>query len=111
MEVKVKTEEIRALMADSLNLRGITGEDAAFIIDDYVEAEQEGHKTHGLSKFLMVDAGLSRKKGNVEVVKKSGCFARIEGNGSWAILRPGGRRTWQLTWPGNTGLELRHLTM
>lgn len=81
MEVKVKTEEIRALMADALNLRGITGEDAAFIIDDYVEAEQEGHKTHGLSKFLMVDAGLSRKKGNVEVVKKSVCFARIEGNG------------------------------
>lgn len=81
MEVKVKTKEIRGLMADALRLRGITGEDAAFIIDDYVEAEQEGHKTHGLSKFLMIDAGLSRKSGSIQVVKKSGCFARIEGNG------------------------------
>lgn len=81
MEVKVRTEEIRGLMADALSLRGIRGEDAAFIIDDYVEAEQEGHKTHGLSKFLMIDAGLSQKKGTIEVVKKNGCFARIEGNG------------------------------
>lgn len=80
MKVKVKTEEIRGLMTDALALRGITGEEAAFIIADYMEAEKEGLRTHGLSKFLMVDIGIAERNDGIKIVKKEGCFAKIDGN-------------------------------
>lgn len=80
MGVKVKVEEIRGLMTDALALRGITGEEAAFIIDDYMESELEGHKTHGLSKFLMIDIGIDERNGDIKIVKKENCYAKIDGN-------------------------------
>ena len=53
MGVTVKIEEIKELMRKALALRGITGEYAEFMISDYLESELEGHRTHGLSKFLL----------------------------------------------------------
>lgn len=81
MGVVVKVEEIRKLMKDALKLRGIEDEYADFMIDDYLESELEGHRTHGISKFLTIDAGLSKRKGDMKVVKQSGCYAQIDGNG------------------------------
>lgn len=80
MSVTVNVTEIKDLMYKALALRGITGGDAAFIIADYVESELEGHPTHGLSKFLMIDAGLSLREGVPELVKDAACFAQINGH-------------------------------
>lgn len=80
MGVKVSIEEIRNLMAQALELRGITGREASFIIDDYVESEMEGHKTHGLSKFLMIDIGVAQRSEPIQVVKQGDCYAKINGN-------------------------------
>lgn len=81
MSVVVKTEEIRELMKSALELRKITGEYADFMISDYMESEVEGHKTHGLSKFLTVDAGLSRRSRDMKLLKQKGCYAQVDGNG------------------------------
>ena len=80
MNIKVQVEEIRNLMTEALKLRGITGEAAAFIIEDYIEAEIEGHSTHGLSKFLVIDIGIAQRKGHIQVTEQEGCYARIDGN-------------------------------
>lgn len=76
----VKVNEIKALMRSALELRSITGEDAQFIIDDYMESELEGHPTHGISKFLMIDAGLSERETSAEVVRQTESYARINGH-------------------------------
>ena len=55
MKKEIRIDELRALMLDALTLRGIGSEDAAFIVDDFLDAELEGHKTHGVSKFLTID--------------------------------------------------------
>lgn len=81
MTVTVKIEEVKELMTKSLELRGIRGKDADFMISDYLESELEGHKTHGISKFLTIDAGLSRRSGDMKLLKRSGCYAQIDGNG------------------------------
>lgn len=78
--ITAKVKEIKQLMKDALALRGITGEDAQFIIDDYMESELEGHQTHGLSKFLMIDAGLAEREGAPEVISESASFAKIDGH-------------------------------
>src|SRR5699024_11427135 len=50
MTVTVEIEEIKELMTKSLEIRGICGEYADFMVSDYLESELEGHKTHGISK-------------------------------------------------------------
>lgn len=78
--VTVQTSEVKKLMKQALELRGISYDNAEFIIDDYMESELEGHPTHGLSKFLMIDAGLSEREGETEVIKKTTCFAKLNGH-------------------------------
>lgn len=80
MGVIVTTKEVKSLMRDALRLRQITGEIAEFIIEDYLEAELEGHKTHGISKFLLIDVGIVQRCGEAKIVKQEGCFAKIDGN-------------------------------
>lgn len=80
MSIKVEVEELRELMEKALALREITGEYADFIISDFLESEMEGHKTHGLSKFLMIDIGIQERKGEVELITKTGCYAKVDGN-------------------------------
>lgn len=80
MSVKVKTEEIRELMRETLAFRGIKGEDAEFMIDDYMESELEGHRTHGISKFLTIDAGIRKKESEDEVIRHEASYAQIEGH-------------------------------
>lgn len=75
-----KIEDLRALLLSALALRGIDGENAAFIADDYIDAELEGHKTHGLSKFLTIDIGLSRREGSPEIIHRTASSARIDGH-------------------------------
>lgn len=80
MTVSVAINEVRALMLSALTLRGIAQEDAAFIVEDYLESELEGHKTHGVSKFLLVDVALAEREGAPRIVKEHGNFARVDGH-------------------------------
>ena len=73
-------KEVKALMSKALELRNISGDDAQFIIDDYMESELEGHPTHGISKFLMIDAGLSERIGAPEVQYSAASYAKIDGH-------------------------------
>lgn len=84
--MKLKKTEVEELMLSALSLRGISETDAKFIIDDYVESELEGHKTHGLSKFLMIDAAISEKTTAPKIIKEAGCFSKIDGGGELGHL-------------------------
>ena len=70
MKKEIRIDELRALMLDALALRGIGSEDADFIVDDFLDAELEGHKSHGVSKFLTIDIGLSGREGSIEISGK-----------------------------------------
>ena len=80
MKKEIRIDELRTLMLDALALRGIDSEDAAFIVDDFLDAELEGHKTHGVSKFLTLDIGLSGREGGIEIVSQTGGHAKIDGH-------------------------------
>ena len=67
MKKEIRIDELRVMMLDALTLRGIGSEDADFIVDDFLDAELEGHKTHGVSKFLTLDIGLSGRESGIEI--------------------------------------------
>jgi ureidoglycolate dehydrogenase (NAD+)/L-2-hydroxycarboxylate dehydrogenase (NAD+) len=67
-------------MSDILRLRNITDNYAQFIIEDYIEAELEGHSNHGVAKLLLLDAALSKKTGEPKIIKQRGNYAQVDGN-------------------------------
>lgn len=73
-------DEVRALMVKALSIRGVTGDDADFIIDDYIDAELEGKRTHGLGKFLLIDHVLDGRRGSSQIMSTSGSFMLIDGH-------------------------------
>lgn len=76
----VGVEAVKELMHAALKLRNIAEEDAQFIIEDYMESELEGHPTHGISKFLMIDVGLAQREASPEVLCETASYAKLNGH-------------------------------
>jgi len=76
---KIAVTELKKIMHNALMLRGIDQESANFIIQDYIEAELEEQSTHGVAKFLLLDAALKRKEGKPLVINQIGNYAKIDG--------------------------------
>ena len=66
----VPIEALRRTLMQALELRSITGEDAGLLVDDVLAAEMEGTKTHGLGKFMLLDAAIADRRGSPEVIKQ-----------------------------------------
>lgn len=80
MEIKIPINTLKEKMIKGLLIRGITGDTAEFIVNDFIEAELDGHTSHGLSKYLLIDAALQKKEGCVELVKEVGNYALVDGH-------------------------------
>jgi LDH2 family malate/lactate/ureidoglycolate dehydrogenase len=80
MKITVLVSELRSIMAEIFRVRNIPDEYATFIIDDYIEAELEGHSSHGVVKLLLLDSALKKKTGSPVVTQKQGNYAKIDGN-------------------------------
>ena len=80
MKVDVSISDLKVKMLNALNLRGITGDSANFMINDFIEAELDGHSSHGLSKFLLIDAALDKRENHFELTKEVGNYAVIDGH-------------------------------
>lgn len=79
MKIDIRIDTIKNMMADALKLRNIDKEVARFMIDDYIEAELSGQTSHGLSKFLLLDAALDNIEGDIVVEKEMGNYIKING--------------------------------
>jgi LDH2 family malate/lactate/ureidoglycolate dehydrogenase len=80
-------DHIRGLMLEALAVRGIEGEDAEFLARDYLDAQLDGHVTHGIGKFLLLGAALEQR--DAEGLRQ------IAGRGAY-VLFDGGREIGQL---------------
>ena len=70
--VKIAIDEIETLMLRALELRGIKGKDAEFVVWDFLSSELQGHRSHGVGKFLLLDAAIEGRKGNIEEISARG---------------------------------------
>ena len=80
MKVQISVKDLKLMMYNALELRKIEKATADFIVNDYIEAELSGQSSHGLSKFLLLDAALQKREGNVELVKSVGNYAKYDGH-------------------------------
>jgi L-2-hydroxycarboxylate dehydrogenase (NAD+) len=78
--MKIAIEWAETLMREALARRGISQADADFIISDYVDAELQGYRTHGIGKFLLIDNALGQREGAAVVSNVRGSTARVDGN-------------------------------
>lgn len=72
-------ETLRTLMKRALALRKIDETDADLIVEDHLGAQIEGRLTHGLGKFLLLDAALYEREGAPHVVKRTPSCALVDG--------------------------------
>lgn len=80
MKTAISVVDLKQMMHNALSLRGIDKLTADFIVDDYIEAELSGQASHGLSKFLLLDAALHKREGAVELVHSFGNYAKFDGH-------------------------------
>lgn len=80
MKTAINVNDLKLMMHNALSLRGISKSTADFIVDDYIEAELSGQTSHGLSKFLLLDAALQKREGDVELVHSFGNYAKFDGH-------------------------------
>ena len=75
----ISIEELRRLMLTALSLRGMTGTAAEFVVEDYLDAQLEGKPTHGVGKFLLIDAYLAERQGKPKIISRSGATVLLDG--------------------------------
>lgn len=80
MKTATSVRELKQMMYNALALRGISKSSADFMVNDYIEAELSGQTSHGLSKFLLLDAALQKREGNVELIREVGNYAKFDGH-------------------------------
>lgn len=65
MKEWVEISELRDLLDKILTLRNINNDYKEFIYEDFIQAELEERKTHGVGKVLLMDDALKRKKESI----------------------------------------------
>ncbi|HAT03268.1 MAG TPA: hypothetical protein DCS29_00615 [Candidatus Magasanikbacteria bacterium] len=79
--MKIKIDEIRILCKKVLTVHGIAKKNASIIVDDYIEGELLGKKTHGLFAFKHGMEKIIQEKGRkIKIEKDKQAFALINGN-------------------------------
>lgn len=79
MKKDISIETLKKSLLKGMSLRGIDAVEADFIADDYIEAELCGKSSHGLSKYLLLDAALAKREGDIELIFEKGNYAKIDG--------------------------------
>lgn len=80
MKTSINVNELKQMMYNALTLRKINKSTADFMVNDYIEAELSGQASHGLSKFLLLDAAIQKREGAVELVREFGNYAKFDGH-------------------------------
>lgn len=70
---------LRELMLRALAMRGLAGEQADILVDDYLGAQLEGRPAHGLSRFLLLDEALAGRGGPPRLVRQTAAYALVDG--------------------------------
>lgn len=79
MKLSIKVEDLRQMMQEALEYRKVDKRVADFMVEDYIEAELSNQSSHGLSKFLLLDASLKTKEGPIVIEKEKGNYAKVNG--------------------------------
>ena len=80
MKESISINELRELLDKILTLRNIPAKYKNFIIEDYITAELQDKKTHGIAKVLLLDEALRQKENDIELVKEFGNYALYDGH-------------------------------
>ena len=80
--MKVQIEDVRKLMEEKLAAKGLSGEDAAVIADEYLDGELRGRHSHGLMSFPNAIKRAKEITGPIQIEKDGPAYALVNGNGN-----------------------------
>ncbi|MBW3641275.1 MAG: Ldh family oxidoreductase [Actinobacteria bacterium] len=98
--------EVERLLREALARRGVTGDDAEFIVADLTDAQLEGKATHGVAKIFLIDSALAERQGEPVVRRRRPGMVLVDGRRELGHLagRLCARLAVELASEGGTGL-------
>lgn len=75
--MQTSIQEFRQILIDFLIAKGFSNSEAHTVAEPYIIAELMGKKTHGISKFLLLDKPIAAREGKPEIVKDKFNYALI----------------------------------
>ncbi len=98
--------EVERLLREALTRRGVTGDDAEFIVADLTDAQLEGKATHGVAKVFLIDSALAERQGEPVVRRRRPGMVLVDGRRELGHLagRLCARLAVELASEGGTGL-------
>lgn len=84
-ESVIEIAELKSLLVAALKHRNLSDQDCQIVADEYIEAELEGRRSHGIGKFLTIDEAIQHR-GTQIVTNDNGPTAAIDGQCELGIL-------------------------
>lgn len=75
-----KTSEVEQLMMAVCKKHGLSEIEGQLVVNNYLEAELLGKRTHGISKFCFESQHFSERKGQPFIVVDTGSLVKVDGN-------------------------------
>ena len=76
----IEIEHLRHLMHEVLIAEALTDDEAAILVEDYLDAELRGKVSHGLAAFPGVLADIAAR-GNPRTIRETACCLSLDGDG------------------------------
>ncbi len=84
--ITLPIDEVRAVLAAICKQRGLTAEETAPIVEEYLDAELCGVRSHGVLKMLAMPAAIRARQGTPQVIQDRGYAALVDGRREVGIL-------------------------
>ncbi len=84
--ITLPIDEIRALLTAICRQRGLTADETALIVEEYLDAELCGVRSHGVLKMLALPAAIRARQGTPQIIQDRGYAALVDGQRELGIL-------------------------
>lgn len=74
----IQISDLRNTLLTALRFRGLTPKEANIVAEPFLEAELSGKKTHGITKFFLIDEAIKNRRGQPRIVKNNFNYALID---------------------------------
>lgn len=75
--MQIKIEELQNVMLQAMRARGLSSEEALQVVEPFIEAEIRNKKTHGISKFFMIEDAIASREEKPEIITDKFNYALI----------------------------------
>jgi len=76
--MKISLTDLKLKLETILRYKGLSAHEAEIVAEPFIRAELSGKKTHGITKFFLIDEAITMREGRPEIIKDKMNYALID---------------------------------